>query len=234
MCLPEAHERPPWGLPEIILVYGGVFLLTNMAGSYSLHAWWLEGQPLGRFSLVAMAQFLATIGLVFIFTLGAKRARFTDLGLRGTTVRDLLKYGCGYGVLLALLMLAMAWPLLRLQPDIAPQLYEVMLRSADNSYAFMVLFFMGAILAPAAEELFYRAMIYPFFRGVLGPAGGMALAGLVFGLAHGDLWRAIPLALGGAVLCYIYEKTGSIFVPMLTHGVWNGIMSLLVLLKVQI
>jgi membrane protease YdiL (CAAX protease family) len=232
--LPEGRKQPCWGLLEIVLVYCGVFIITTVVGSYSLHSWWLENQPLGRFYLVAMAQFLATIGLVLIFSVGTKKASWADLGLRPASMQELLKYGCGFGILLVLFMLAMSWPLSRLQPDIAPQLFETMLRNADNGYTFMILFFMGAVLAPAAEELFYRAMIYPFLRGALGPIWGIVLAGLVFGLAHWDLWRTIPLAVGGAVLCYIYEKTGSIFVPMVTHGVWNGVMSLLVLLKIQI
>lgn len=232
--MPEVRRQPPWGLPEIVLVYSGIFLITTMAGSMSLHMWWLENQPLERFYLVAIVQFLATLGLVFLFTVGSKKARLTDLGFCRVAVPELLKYGLGYGLLLVLLMLAMGWPLSRLQPDIAPQLYETMLRNAENGYTFVVLFFMGAVLAPIAEELFYRAMIYPFFRKLLGPVGGITLAGLVFGLAHWDLWRTLPLAVGGAILCYVYEKTGSIFVPMLTHGVWNGVMSLLVLLKIQI
>ncbi len=230
----ESGKQPGWGLLEIVLVYLGVFFLTTLVGSYSLHLWWLEGEPLGRFYLVAVAQFLVTTGLVFIFTMGTKKAHWSDLGLRRTSLRELLVYGCGWGLLLVLFMLVVGWPLSRLQPDIAPQLFETMLRNAQTGSAFVILFFMGAVLAPVAEELFYRAMIYPFLRKALGPMWGMVLAGLVFGLAHWDLWRTIPLAIGGIALCYVYEKTGSIFVPMLTHGVWNGVMSLLVLLKVQI
>ena len=178
-------------------------------------------------------QFLATIGLVLLFTLGKKASR-EDLGLRAASPGDILIYGCGSGIILLLFMLAVSWPLRRLLPDISPQLYETMLRNAGHGAAFVVLFFMGAVLAPISEELFYRAMIYPYLRGGLGPGWGILMAGLVFGLAHWDLWRTIPLAIGGVVLCYVYEKTGSIYVPMVAHGVWNGVMAFLVLLKIQV
>jgi membrane protease YdiL (CAAX protease family) len=91
----------------------------------------------------------------------------------------------------------------------------------------------GAVLAPVSEELFYRGMIYPLFRKHLGPMWGSIISGIIFGLAHLDLWRAIPLALGGIVLCYIYEKSGSILVSILAHGVWNGVMSILIYLSLS-
>jgi len=218
---------------DIVLVYCGVLIITNLVGIYSMRSWWLEGRPLVQFVLVAGVQFLVTVGLVLLFTLG-KKASWEELGLRAASRRDILIYGCGAGTILLLFMLAVSWPLSRLMPDIAPQLYETMLRNAGHGASFVLLFFMGAVLAPISEELFYRAMIYPYLRGVLGPVWGILMAGLVFGLAHWDLLRAIPLAIGGAVLCYVYEKTRSIYVPMVAHGVWNGVMSFLVLLKIQI
>ncbi|MGI6468129.1 MAG: CPBP family intramembrane glutamic endopeptidase [Syntrophomonadaceae bacterium] len=226
-------SRPRWGLLDIVLVYGGIFIITNLVGWYSIGSWWAKGRPLVQFVLVAGVQFLVTIALVLLFALGRKASR-EDLGLRPAPLRDILIYGCGSGIILLLFMLAISWPMSRLIPDLSPQLYETMLRNAGHGAAFVVLFFMGAVLAPISEELFYRAMIYPYLRGVLGPVGGILLAGLVFGLAHWDLWRTIPLAAGGVVLCYVYERTGSIYVPMVAHGVWNGIMSLLVLLKIQV
>jgi membrane protease YdiL (CAAX protease family) len=36
---------------------------------------------------------------------------------------------------------------------------------------------------------------------------------------------------GGIFLCYVYEKTGSILVSTLTHGMWNGILALLIYLS---
>jgi len=71
-------------------------------------------------------------------------------------------------------------------------------------------------------------MMYPVFRRHLGIRWGATAAGAVFGLAHWDLWRTIPLAVGGALLCWIYEKTGSILVSAVAHGVWNGTLALII------
>ncbi len=234
MVLESGNNRTRWGLTEIVLVYLGVFVITNLVGLYSMHSGWVQGRPLLQFALVAVVQFLMTIALVIVFTVVTKQASWGELGLRKVSAPVMLVYGCGAGVGLLILMLALSWPLNRLHPDIAPQLFETMLRNAGHGPDFMLLFLMGVVLAPVSEEIFYRAMIYPFLRGMVGKSWGFILAGLVFGLAHWDLWRALPLAIGGAILCYLYEKTGSILVPITAHGVWNGIMALLVMLKIQI
>ena len=87
-------SRPRWGLLDIVLVYGGIFIITNLVGWYSIGSWWAKGRPLVQFVLVAGVQFLVTIALVLLFALGRKASR-EDLGLRPAPLRDILIYGCG-------------------------------------------------------------------------------------------------------------------------------------------
>jgi len=125
----------------------------------------------------------------------------------------------------------MGYGLKYFQPDLDMQDIEQIMRSATHLPDIIALVFAGTVLAPVSEELFYRGMIYPVFRKHLGPAWGAILAGVIFGLAHFDLWRGLPLAVGGAILCYMYEKSGSILVPMVAHGLWNGTMFAIILLS---
>jgi hypothetical protein len=53
--------------------------------------------------------------------------------------------------------------------------------------------------------------------------GGAILSGVLFGIAHGDIFAAIPLALGGVVLCGVYYRTGNIFAPMISHALFNAL-----------
>ena len=139
-----------------------------------------------------------------------------------------MRYGILGGLALLVVIFLLSLPLEILKPDLPPQTYEEMLRLAEGAGQFLLLLFLGVVLAPIAEELFYRGMIYPLARYSLGPVWGAIGAGLVFGLAHWDFWRAIPLAVGGAILCYLYEKSGSIWATATAHSIWNGIMTLLV------
>ncbi len=221
----DAALKPKWGLIDLIIVYIATVLLT-LLGTRIIAAYIVDSMTL--FVTAAIIQFFINIGLVFLFIIYINKSRLADLGLKKASAHDLLLYGLMGGTLLMVFMIFMGIPISRLQPDIQPQAFEQMLRSVGQNWQFFILLFLGVVTAPIAEELFYRGMLYPVFRGYLGPWWGSAAAGLIFGLAHWDLWRTIPLAIGGAVLCYMYEKTGNIWVTMLAHGTWNGLMSLLV------
>lgn len=226
--------KPRWGYVEILIVYIGVMLISyifGMSGDMVSNLFARLGIPdimLSYFYFGFIVQFTATVGLVLIMTVWINKARLRDLGLNNVSINKYLKYGVLGGVLLLGLILLLSLPISVLQPDLEPQLYEEMLRSVVNTKDFIFLFLIGAVLAPLSEELFYRGMIYPVFRHQFGPVPAMIISGIIFGLAHYDLWRFIPLAIGGAILCYLYEKTDSILVTTIAHGVWNGIMSLVV------
>lgn len=52
-------------------------------------------------------------------------------------------------------------------------------------------------------------------------------SGAIFALLHLDLWRFLPLALGGIGLAYLYDRTGNILASIIAHATWNTIMILL-------
>lgn len=221
----KEHPAPRWGLPDLVLIYVFCIVFTLLASFY------LSTMDLSTFALFtgsALVQFFIMVGTVLIFVLGIKKARPGDLGLNSVSANKLIKYGLYGGLLLAVLMILLGMLLTRLQPEVEPQIFEQMLRNFRLNWRFAVLLFLGAVTAPISEELFYRGMVYPVLRFYLGSRWGAVAAGIVFGLVHWDLWRAIPLAIGGAILCYIYEKSGSILVPMAAHGIWNGVMSIIV------
>ncbi len=225
---------PKWGCLEPILVYLGVLSSGLLYGYFGedimllMQAAGVVRTEVPLFTLAYIFQFLFTVLLVLFLCVFVNNASLSDLGLKNTSWDNYWRYGIVGGILLMLLVILLGLPVNYLQPEIEPQVFEEMLRSVQGGSEFITLLLMGAVLAPISEELFYRGMIYPVVRGYLGPFWGAIVAGLIFALAHWDIWRIIPLAVGGAVLCYFYEKTGSILVTMLSHGVWNGIMALIV------
>ncbi len=217
--------KPRWGLIDIVVVYLASLLLTFFASQGLAQ---IIADTMTLFVVGAMLQFLIITGLVLFSTLYINRARVADLGIKKPSAHQLLIYGILGGALLMVLMILLGIPIAKLQPQVQPQLFEQMLRSAGQDSSFLLLLFLGVVTAPISEELFYRGMIYPVFRSYLGPNWAAILAGLVFGLAHWDLWRTIPLAVGGALLCLLYQRTGNLWVTIAAHGTWNGLMSLLV------
>ena len=90
-----------------------------------------------------------------------------------------------------------------------------------NRQEMVLLFVVGGLVAPIAEEVFFRGIVYGFLRrwGVL-----VALAGstAVFVLAHA-IQSGIPLTqiVGGIVFAVAYEITGNLMVPITVHVLGN-------------
>lgn len=221
-----------WGLADVIIIYLLIvvcgFLFSTLALDIITFMYFkgIEPSELNLFLLSYFLQFTVTVILVFLFVLLVRRSELKDLGINSVSSPVFLKYGVGGGVFLIVSILVLSIPINYLNPDLTPQVYEEILRTVHNNYQFMLMFLAGAVMAPFSEELFYRGMIYPVLRKYLGAKWGIVLAGIIFGLAHLDLWRFFPLSIGGIILCYIYEKTGSIWPSFAAHGIWNGIMAL--------
>jgi hypothetical protein len=86
----------------------------------------------------------------------------------------------------------------------------------------LVLFFVvGGLIAPVAEEIFFRGIIYGFLRrwGVLVAVFGTTV---VFGAAH---WIGtgvlVTQIVGGIVFALAYEKSGSLIAPVTIHVFGN-------------
>lgn len=88
----------------------------------------------------------------------------------------------------------------------------------------IAVFAAAAILAaPIAEEAIFRAFFFNLGLRYGGFWGGALVSSVLFGLAHGDLYEALPLALGGLVLCVVYYTSRNAFAPMISHAVFNAL-----------
>lgn len=100
----------------------------------------------------------------------------------------------------------------------------------------------GVILAPVFEESVFRVFLFNAFRKWWGFWPGAIVSSLLFGLAHIQppwipamfLSLTLPLAVGGMVLAYVYTRTGKAWASMVTHGAFNGITLLAVVLFPQL
>ncbi|HZK43716.1 MAG TPA: type II CAAX endopeptidase family protein [Syntrophomonadaceae bacterium] len=231
--MPDFRE-PRWGFVEIIIVFIGILLISllfSMSDDLMNTLFSIFKMPdtlLSYFYFGFVVQFTATVSLVLLMTVGIHKAKLSDIGIVNVSIEKYIRYGLLGGAFLFVIIMLASFFINYLSPEVEPQVFEQMLRMITGNKDFVFLFIIGAVLAPLSEELFYRGMIYPVFRQKFGPIPAMIMAGIIFGLVHWDLWRTIPLAIGGMVLCYLYEKTNSIFVTTLAHGVWNGTMSLIV------
>lgn len=88
---------------------------------------------------------------------------------------------------------------------------------------FGLIWIAGAILAPLAEELFFRGILFRAYLDTKGPLVAYALSSLIFSLLHLNLQAAPALFVLGLLLAWLYRRTGSLTPAIIAHGFNNAI-----------
>ncbi len=82
---------------------------------------------------------------------------------------------------------------------------------------------MAIIVAPVAEETIFRGYLFGVARQFVGRAWAMVACALLFAGIHGHLPSFPGLFLLAIMLTLIYERTRSLWAPILTHAAFNGL-----------
>ncbi len=102
-----------------------------------------------------------------------------------------------------------------------PQQLVGLLQAAPLSWGWLALALLAAALAPAAEELVFRAGIYRFFKRRLGAVSAAFISSFFFSLLHQNAAGFAALLVMGLFLCLAYERTGDLRVPLFFHAAFN-------------
>jgi membrane protease YdiL (CAAX protease family) len=81
----------------------------------------------------------------------------------------------------------------------------------------------AVVAAPLAEELIFRGCLYGILRQIGGRLLAIAVSSLLFALIHGHLPSLAGLMVLSVGLSLLYEKTGSLWAPILLHAAFNGL-----------
>jgi len=142
-----------------------------------------------------------------------RRPKLSDLG---SGVKYLLIY---YGVLLAVTI-----PLGFLLPEIMGEKQEIGFSLLGNAPWELILIFISlVVVAPVAEELLMRGVLFGRLRAKLPFLPTAILVSLVFAVAHWQINVSIDTFILSMAACFAREKTGTVFPGILIHMVKNGI-----------
>ena len=85
----------------------------------------------------------------------------------------------------------------------------------------VIFFLVGSIIGPISEEIFFRGVVYGFFRK-WGVITALILSTMIFVLTH-RIGSNFPLTqvVGGIVFAVAYEKEQSLVVPITIHCLGN-------------
>jgi uncharacterized protein len=99
----------------------------------------------------------------------------------------------------------------------------------DGRFGFVVIA-SAVIVAPIAEELYFRGLLFQGLSTPLGVWPGIGLSALIFGIAHyeqgnleGSLYALIVLSTLGGYLAWVLHRRGTIATPMVMHAVFNAL-----------
>lgn len=139
------------------------------------------------------------------------------------------------GILLALIFLPVGWglqqasaqvmihlPHLKLQPQEQPVIHA--LRVASSCWWDRLALGVTAILlAPVAEEIFFRGILYAAIKQAGYPRAALWGTALFFAGVHANAVAFVPLTVLAVVLTALYERTNNLLAPIIAHAMFNAL-----------
>ncbi len=225
---PEGVERAPrwpalFGLWAFLVGITGTLLLVGI-GAAIIGADGESDKP--EFVVLAtLVQAVVLVGTAVLFASFVRKPKAWHFGLRRTPFW--LGLGWAAAGIVAFYLVAALYTVL-VPTDIEQGVTED-LGANEGTFGLVVAGLMVMIVAPVAEELFFRGFFYKALRSRFTMVGAAVLDGLLFGAIHynfegaDSLLLLPPLALLGFLFCVVYEKTGSLFPVIGMHAFNNSV-----------
>lgn len=99
--------------------------------------------------------------------------------------------------------------------------YDQAAASAMEGQPVWLLMASVGILAPIAEELVFRGLVYRRLQDWMAPWMAILLSSLIFGLYHGNVVQFVYAALTGSLFALMYYRTGTLGAAMAGHAAAN-------------
>ncbi|HEX2233227.1 MAG TPA: type II CAAX endopeptidase family protein [Thermoleophilaceae bacterium] len=221
--LPEAARPrwPPWYAPVALLTALGTILT---AGLPVLPVILVAGvsEELAAISLLVLliVQDGVLVGFALLFANFKRRPRLWHFGARATRFWPTAGWAAlGFGLLLGIEVGYIEG--LDVEETNVDDLGE------GSPLAGVAVALATIVVAPVAEELFFRAFFYRALRSRLRVWSASLIDGLVFGALHFQGLSTVEIlpviALVGVGLCLVYERTGSLFAVIAIHAAFNTV-----------
>jgi membrane protease YdiL (CAAX protease family) len=102
------------------------------------------------------------------------------------------------------------------------QLVDLQCIRAFPIEGFAAVLLAGGVLAPIAEEVFFRGYVFRTYLLTRGPIVAYGVTSLLFATLHLNLPALVPILLMSLIFCWAYQKTGSIVPSIVGHGLNNS------------
>ncbi|MBW3568865.1 CPBP family intramembrane metalloprotease [Candidatus Parcubacteria bacterium] len=224
-------------LITIAVYFGSQIIAAVGLGLYAAAKGLNQSQTVALLSGSTIAQFfyflsvgIFTILLLRLF-LNLRGVKWSDIGLKKTSLKNLLLAIPVFGVYFVSLIIVVAVissfvPAINVEQD-----QQIGFDQAAGQIALAMVFISLVIVPSVSEEILIRGFLYGGLVKKLGKVSAALLASAIFGFAHlqlgsgnHPLWIvAIDTFVLSMFLIWLREKTGNIYAGMLVHAAKNSI-----------
>lgn len=215
---PVATPEPPsYSVPwSIVDTWVGIILLALINVGLLFIASQGSGTELVQSASLIFIQLAFLLPLILIFAWRRISWRHLRFGMF-----DWNTLGIGCGLLIASYVFIILHNLILVALGVDTQ-GEAIFRFFDSIDSPVWFFFVGAVLAPIVEEIFFRGFVFQGFRQRYGWISAMLLSSAVFALAHLDLVALLPTFILGCVLAYLFHRSNSVWPGVIIHFLVNA------------
>jgi len=194
----------------------GIFLLVLVNVALLLVAFQGYWDNVAQSAALVLAQLVYLVPVIVVFAY--RKISWKAIGF-GKFEWGALALGCG--LVLASNMIIFVHNMILMMLGIETQGQEILgfLNSLESPFW---LIFVGSILAPLVEEIFFRGFLFQGFRQRYGWVTGALLSSAIFAAAHLSLVVLIPTFILGCVLAYMYHRTNSVWPGIILHFLINS------------
>ena len=228
---PPAEDAPAPGETAEKVRLRGIDLLLVLVLTASLYR--LVGRLIGdptmnaRWAVALLAvQSAVPMAAVHLVVIRARGLSWSAIGFTPISASWAVRaFLIALAVLPAMLLVNLATQALAGRPFRNPQL-EFLAPAGFSWEGLAGMLAVVAIIVPIVEETVFRGLLYGWLRARLGVGAAIVLSALVFAFGHGILMLVPTLMVTGLVLALVYEKSRSLWPPIIVHGTINAAMTI--------
>lgn len=172
------------------------------------------------FTTAALSVDAALIGVAYLRFIRPGILTRADLGLSRTTLRRNVVIGLGVGAAV-LVVSAAIQAAMRAVGVNQTQLLDLQCIREFPLGGFLIVAFAGGVLAPIAEELYFRGYVFRSYLQAKSPVVAYVATSLLFATLHLNLPALLPILAMSMIFCYAYQRTGSIVPSVVGHALNN-------------
>ncbi len=217
-----------WNPDAVVLLVLSTFICIVLGSEMSLLVGWTKTSVPQM--LVAAASFQGAVIVLTAMFLRQHKLKWSEaFGLQNNRRPAILA-----GVLVACLFLPVGWGLQQASGLVIEHLHRFgvrpeeqqsvqTLRVATSWSERATLGFVTIGLAPVAEEILFRGILYAWGRRAGYPMLSMWATSLLFAIVHWNAMTLVPLLVLSLVLTILYERTANLLAPIAAHSFFNAL-----------